>query len=58
MLKTIKNGSGIRVDPPPVFQISHIFPFFFGNVPQSQNTYLSLSRAITFERADHFYVTF
>ena len=30
MLKTVKNGSGIRVDPPPLFfQNSHIFPFFF-----------------------------
>ena len=35
LLKTVKNGSGIRVDPPLFFQNSHIFPFFFffGNVP-------------------------
>ena len=36
MLKTVKHGSGIRVDPPPplFFQNSHIFPFFFfGSVP-------------------------
>ena len=31
MLKTVKNGCGIRVDPPPLFfQNSHIFPFFLG----------------------------
>ena len=35
MLKTVKNGSGIRVEhppPSPVFflQNSHIFPFFWG----------------------------
>merc|ERR1719150_2848277 len=31
MLKTVKNGSGIRVDPPPLFfQNSHIFQFFLG----------------------------
>ena len=31
MLKTVKTGIGIRVDPPPLFfQNSHIFPFFFG----------------------------
>ena len=41
MLKTVKNGSGIRVDPPPLFfQNSHIFPFFFvGNVPYQQQGY-------------------
>ena len=34
MLKTVKNGCGIRVDPPLFFQNSHIFPFFSsGNVP-------------------------
>ena len=33
MLKTVKNGSGIRVDPPLFLQNSHIFPFFFGNGP-------------------------
>ena len=35
MLKTVKNGSGIRVDPLPCFflQNSHIFPFFFGQRP-------------------------
>ena len=31
MLKTVKNGSGIRVDPPPLFfQNSHIFRFLGG----------------------------
>ena len=30
MLKTVKNGGGIGVDPPLFFQNSHIFPFFFG----------------------------
>ena len=35
MLKTVKNGSGIRVDPPLFFQNSHIFPFFWGgSVPK------------------------
>ena len=34
MLKTVKNGSEIRVDPPLFFfQNSHIFPFFFGRRP-------------------------
>ena len=35
MLKTVKNGCGIRVDPPPLFfQNSPIFPFFFwGSFP-------------------------
>ena len=34
MLKTVKNGSGILVDPPPVFfQNSHIFRFFLADVP-------------------------
>ena len=34
MLKTVKNGSGIRVAPPPLFfQNSHIFPFFFWQRP-------------------------
>ena len=28
MLKTVKNGSGIWVDPPLFFQNSHIFLFF------------------------------
>ena len=31
MLKTVKNGSGIRVDPPPpVFSKFPHFPVFFG----------------------------
>ena len=35
MLKTVKNGSGIQVDPPPCFFFSN-FPFIFpGNVPQT-----------------------
>ena len=29
MLKTVKNGSGIRVDPPPVFSKFPHFPVFF-----------------------------
>ena len=34
MLKAVKNGSVIPVDPPPLFfQNSHIFPFFSGNIP-------------------------
>ena len=34
MLKTVKNGSGIRVDPPLLcfFQNSHIFSFFLADV--------------------------
>ena len=36
MLKTVKNGSGIRVDPPPCFfKIPTFSRFFFGNVPYS-----------------------
>ena len=38
MLKTVKNGCGIRVDPPSHLfsQNSHIFPFFLGgSVPNS-----------------------
>ena len=35
MLKTVKNGSGIRVDPPPCFfKIPTFSRFFFGNVPK------------------------
>ena len=35
MLKTVKNGSGIGVDPPPVFSKFPHFPvFFFGSVPK------------------------
>ena len=30
MLKTVKNGSGIRVDPPPVFSKFPHFPVFVG----------------------------
>ena len=30
MLKTVKNGSGIRVDPPPVFFKIPTFSRFFG----------------------------
>ena len=30
MLKTVKHGSGIRVDPPPVFSKFPHFPVFFG----------------------------
>ena len=39
MLKTVKNGCGIRVDPPPLFfQNSHIFPFFIlGSFPYALN---------------------
>ena len=34
MLKTVKNGSGIRVDPhPPVFSKFPHFPVFSANVP-------------------------
>ena len=29
MLKTVKNGCGIRVDPPPVFSKFPHFPVFF-----------------------------
>ena len=36
MLKTVKNGSGIRVDPPPVFSKFPHFPvFFLADVPKS-----------------------
>ena len=36
MLKTVKNGSGIGVDPPPpcFFKIPTFSRFFFGSVPQ------------------------
>ena len=41
MLKTVKNGSGIRVDPPPVFfKIPTFSRFFSGNVPYYYHYYL------------------
>ena len=34
MLKTVKNGCGIRVDPPPCFfKIPTFSRFFFGELP-------------------------
>ena len=40
MLKTVKNGSGIRVDPPPVFSKFPHFPVFWGGyVPKVLETW-------------------
>ena len=41
MLKTVKNGSGIPVDPPPLFfQNSHILPSYWGERPEGGNSWL------------------
>ena len=41
MLKTVKNGSGIRVDPPPCFfKIPTFSRFFSENVPNEKWQYL------------------
>ena len=43
MLKTVKNGSGIREDPPPPcffsFKIPTFSRFFFGNVPNDADNF-------------------
>ena len=53
MLKTVKNGSGIGVDPPPCFFKIPTFSrfFFFGSVPYYNAKPIGYDTSITTDRS-------